>query len=112
MKKQRNKFEKKIARQLKKAKVNFSYETEKISYLIAGHYIPDFIVHTSLGTMYIETKGHFRPEAKRKMVAVRRLHPELDIRLVFYSYKRKDIRWAEKYGFKYAVGEIPKEWLI
>lgn len=107
----RNKFEKKIEQQLKKSKVKFEYESEKIPYTIQGYYIPDFIISTSLGPVYIETKGHFRPEAKRKMVAVRKLHPELDIRLLFYSHKRKDIRWAEKYGFPYAIETIPDEWL-
>lgn len=107
----RNKFEQRIHRQLKKAKVKFAYESEKISYIIEGRYIPDFIVYTSTGKIYIETKGHFRPEAKRKMAAVAKLHPEFDIRIVFYSRKLKDIRWAEKHGFKYAIGEIPKEWL-
>jgi hypothetical protein len=110
-KKTRNKFEQRIERQLKKSKLSFKYESEKIPYIIAGHYIPDFILTTSLGKIYIETKGHFRPEAKRKMVAVKRQHPELDIRLVFYSLKKKDIKWCERYGFKYAIGEIPKEWI-
>lgn len=112
IKKTRNKFEKKIEKQLQKAKVPFKYESEKISYLISGHYIPDFVITTSLGKIYIETKGHFRPEAKRKMVAVRRLHPELDIRIVFYSRKAKDIRWAEKHGFLWSVDTIPEDWLI
>ncbi len=108
----RNNFEKKIEKQLKKAKVKFGYETEKIPYTISGNYIPDFIYVSRLGkTTYIETKGHFRPEAKRKMVAVKRQHPELDIRIVFYSKKLKDIKWAERYGFPYAIDEIPKEWL-
>lgn len=111
MKKTRNKFEKKIETQLKKAKVKFSYETEKISYLIAGHYIPDFIILTNAGKIYIETKGHFRPEAKRKMAAVRRIHPELDIRIVFYSYKKKDVNWAIKLGIPYSIGIIPEDWL-
>ena len=107
----KNKFEKRIARQLKKAKLSFTYESEKIPYVIAGHYIPDFIYLTAHGKIYLETKGHFRPEAKRKMAAVRRQHPELDIRILFYSRKLKDIRWAEKHGFKWAIGEIPREWL-
>ncbi len=111
MKKTRNKFEQRIERALKKAKVPFKYESEKISYIITGHYIPDFVLSTSRGKVYIETKGHFRPEAKRKMVAVKKLHPELDIRILFYSRKLKDIRWAEKNGFIWAVEDIPKSWL-
>ncbi len=110
-KKTRNNFEKKIEKQLKRSKVKFSYETEKIPYVIEGYYLPDFILTTSTGKIYLETKGHFRPEAKRKMAAVRRLHPELDIRILFYSEKKKDIRFAEKHGFKWAIDTIPSEWL-
>lgn len=107
----RNKFEQRIYLQLKKSKLSFKYESEKIPYVLAGHYIPDFIIHTSLGKIYIEAKGYFRPEAKRKMVAVKRQHPELDIRLVFYSASKTNVRFAERHGFKYAIETIPKEWL-
>jgi predicted nuclease of restriction endonuclease-like RecB superfamily len=110
--KTRNKFETRLKKSLQKAKVKFSYETEKIPYVIAGHYIPDFIITTPHGKIYVEAKGHFRPEAKRKMVAVKRLHPNLDIRIVFYSRKLKDVRWCERYGFKYSIGTIPEDWLI
>lgn len=112
MKKTRNKFEKKIELQLKRAKCVFTYETEKIPYVLAGHYIPDFILQTPLGKVYIEAKGYFRPEHKRKMAAVRKQHPNLDIRLLFYSRSETNIRWAERYNFKYAIDKIPKEWLI
>jgi predicted nuclease of restriction endonuclease-like RecB superfamily len=107
----KNKFETKIYRELKKAKVSFTYETERIPYVLAGHYIPDFIILTRTGVVYIETKGYLRPEAKRKMVAIKKQHPELDIRILFYSENKKYIKWAEKAGFKYAVDTIPKEWL-
>lgn len=82
--------------------------------MIEGNYIPDFILSSrnySGKKIYIEAKGHFRPEAKRKMVAVKKLHPDLDIRFVFYSRKVSDIRFAEKHGFKYAIGSIPEEWV-
>jgi hypothetical protein len=46
------------------------------------------------------------------MAAVKRLNPHLDIRILFYSKKAKDIRWAEKHGFIYAIETIPPEWLI
>jgi len=96
---------------LKRSKVNFTYETEKIPYVLAGHYIPDFIVVTPHGRIYIEAKGYFRPEAKRKLIAVKRQHPNLDIRLVFYSHNKAYCKWAERCGFKYAIEKIPKEWL-
>ncbi len=88
-----------------------AYETVKIPYVIEGNYIPDFILTSDTKTIYLETKGHFRPEAKRKMVAVKKLHPHLDIRIVFYSSKRSDIRWAERHKFPYAIGEVPQEWM-
>lgn len=110
--KTKNKFEAKIFSQLTKAKVSFKYESEKISYLISGHYIPDFVILRPDGTrIYIETKGYFRPEHKRKMLAVKKLHPTLDLRLLFYSNNSAYIRWANKNKFPYAIGEIPEEWL-
>lgn len=111
MKKLRNKFETKIYKQLKKSKVIFTYETEKIPYVLSGHYIPDFIIQTPLGVVYVETKGYFRPEHKRKLAAVRRQHPNLDIRLLFYARSKTNARWAERHGIKYAFETIPKEWL-
>lgn len=111
MKKLKNKFEKRIYSQLKKAKVQFKYETERIPYVLAGHYVPDFVLSTATGKIYIETKGYFRPEAKRKMVAIKKQHPELDIRILFYSLNKQYVKWCEKHGFKYAIEKIPKEWL-
>lgn len=112
MRKTRNKFEKKIETQLTKAKVPFKYESEKIPYLFAGHYIPDFVITTKLGKIYVETKGYLRPEHKRKMVAVKKTNPHLDIRILFYAHKVKDIKWADKNGFVWAVDTIPEEWLL
>lgn len=80
-------------------------------YTYSGHYTPDFVLTTKLGKIYIEAKGYFRPEDKRKIVAVKRCNPHLDIRLVFYSHNKTNVRWAEKYGFPYAIQDIPKEWL-
>ena len=112
MKKQlKNKFEKKLHSQLKKAKVNFKYESEKIPYVFAGHYIPDFVLQVNGQKRYIEAKGYFRPEHKRKMAAVKKLHPAMDIRIVFYSFDKRNVRWAEKNGFPYSIGQIPENGL-
>jgi len=111
LKKTRNKFEQKINLQLKRAKVIFTYEPEKIPYVLAGHYIPDFVLQTPNGKVYLECKGYFRPEHKRKMVAVRRQHPNLDIRIIFYRGTKQNIRWAEKHSFRYAIEKIPQDWI-
>lgn len=109
--KTRNKFEQGLERQLKRARVVYKYESEKIPYILARHYIPDFVITTCTGKIYIEAKGYFRPEARSKMVAVKKLNPHLDIRIVFYAYSKKNVTWAVKNGFKYAIKNIPKEWL-
>jgi len=107
----RNKFEKRIYSQLSRAKVSFKYESEKIPYLLARHYIPDFIIQTKTGKIYIECKGYLRPEHKAKLIAVKKLNPKIDLRILFYARRPKDIKWAEKHGFTYAIEKIPKEWL-
>lgn len=107
----RNKFETKLSEQLIKAKVKFKYEAERIPYVLARHYIPDFILETIHGKIYIEAKGHFRPEAKAKMKAVKRQNPNMDIRFVFYKYSKVYERWCIKHNFKYAFNDIPNEWL-
>jgi hypothetical protein len=91
--------------------VRFSYEGQKIPYVIAGHYCPDFTIYTPTGVVFIETKGFLRPEDKRKLVAVKKCNPGLDIRIVFYEKRIKQIKWAERVGFKYAIGTIPTEWI-
>lgn len=111
LKKCKNKFEKKIYRWLKRRKVIFQYEPEKIAYVLAKHYIPDFVIQTRLGKVYVEAKGYLRPEDKAKLVAVKRQNPRIDLRLLFYAHTVSNIRWADRNGFKYAVETIPLEWL-
>jgi len=111
-KKTRNKFETTLHKWLKKQKkIKVSYERDKIPYVIEGNYIPDFTLEGLTKTILVEAKGHFRPEAKRKMVAVKKMNPHLDIRIVFYSFRKEYVRWAEKHGFPYAIGSIPNTWV-
>jgi len=108
----RNKFEHRTYDDLKKRKVKFSYETEKFPYTIESKYIPDFPIVTKSGKkFYVECKGYLRPEDKRKLVAVKKCNPELDVRILFYAYNKKNIKWANKNGYRYAIGTIPQEWL-
>lgn len=111
MKKLKNKFETRIYGQLQRSKLPFKYESERIPYVLARHYIPDFKVQTRTGYIYVECKGYLRPEHRSKMVAVKRQHPEKDIRMLFYSHNKAYVKWAEKHGFRYAIDKIPQEWL-
>jgi hypothetical protein len=104
-------IKKHIRKENRKAKATFTYESEKIPYVLARHYIPDFVLATPTGVVYIETKGHLRREDKAKLVAVKKQHPEIDLRILFYAKKKDQIKWAERNGFKHAFIDIPQEWL-
>jgi hypothetical protein len=118
----KNNFETAVSEQLRRAKALYKYESEKIPYVLARHYTPDFVIETKRGKIYIECKGFFRPEHKAKMAAVKKMHPNLDIRIVFYTppkltpsfIKKLDgyIKWAQRRSIPYAVGVIPDEWLL
>jgi predicted nuclease of restriction endonuclease-like RecB superfamily len=106
-----NAFEVSIKEHLGKTGCSFSYETEKIPYVIAGHYIPDFIIDTPTGKVYVEAKGYLRPEHKRKMIAVKKCNPNIDLRILFYASRKENNKWAEKNGFRYAIKSVPEEWI-
>lgn len=110
----RNGFEDAVIRKGKKQKRNFAYEADKIPYsmVVSGVYNPDLTVYDSEGKIirYIELKGYFRPDAKKKMIAVKKTNPDLDIRIVFQKYDIKNERWCKRHGFTFCVGEVDPEW--
>jgi len=120
----RNKFELHVAKEIyshlpRHSKVDVEYETEKLPYTVSYNYVPDFIIKRPDGSVtYIEAKGRFDYADQRKMKAVRQAFPDLDIRILFESNRpvKKGSKmyygdWADKYGFPWAVGKIPKEWI-
>lgn len=107
-----------IWNELRKKKAKATYETESFSYVLERKYLPDFIVHTrEHGKIYVEVKGYLRPEDRSKLRAVKRDNPSIDLRLLFAKdnkISRSKLRysqWAEKYGFTYAIGKVPDDWL-
>lgn len=112
----RSRLEEQVAELLDKLNIEYSYEPEKFSYVIEANYTPDF----KIGDVYLETKGFFKPADRRKMLAVKKCNPDLDIRLVFqapYNKISKNSKttyamWAEKNGFMWCpYYEIPLDWL-
>lgn len=108
-------FERKIASNLAARGVKFGYETLVVEYTLDGEYHPDFILPSGV---IVEAKGLLDRASKRKMVAVKKQHPELDIRMLFMladkkipGTKQTHSQWAEKNNFLWAEGEIPEEWL-
>lgn len=114
----RSKFEAKIADQLKKNKIKFTYETERVRFVMpeSNHvYKPDFILPNGL---FIETKGKWDSDSRKKMALVKEQHPKLDIRILFMRdqpiRKGSETFYSDvckKLGYEYAFKEIPAEWL-
>ena len=119
----RSGLEEQIVQQLKRLKISFGYESEKIPYIRPEKlhkYTPDFILHKKVGTaMYIESKGRFLTADKQKHILLRKQYPELDLRFVFSNSKTRISKksrttyamWCQKHGFKYADRFIPENWI-
>ena len=75
----RSHLEERIASSLEKQNVPFLYEAKKYNYILECNYTPDFFIHETI----IEAKGFFKPSSRRLMLAVKKQHPELDIRFIF-----------------------------
>jgi hypothetical protein len=112
----RSRLEEKLARWFELNGHQFEYETLKLNYTLSANYYPDFILPNGV---ILEAKGYFKPEDRRKMLAVKKQHPDLDIRLVFqapYNTLTKKspttyAKWAEKNGFLWAAShDIPLDW--
>jgi|TARA_Y100000996_G_scaffold412038_1_gene397285 hypothetical protein len=113
----RSGLEKKVADFLSDSGVCYEYESVKLPYVLSCNYSPDFILPSGI---MLEAKGHLSPDDRRKMIAVKKQHPDLDIRFVFQAPYNKIYKgsrttyakWAEKHGFPWThFRSIPNEWL-
>ena len=114
----RSGLELKVSDYLKELKIDFLYEQVKIEWedLAYRTYTPDFVLSNGI---IIETKGQFTAADRRKHLAIQKQHPNLDIRFVFESSRRKLRKgakstygeWCIKHGFRYYDRIIPEDWL-
>lgn len=115
----RSGLEERIAEQLDKAGIEYTYEQLKLKYIkpASQHiYTPDFVLPNGI---IVETKGRFLANDRQKHILVKRHNPTLDIRFVFSNSKARITKtsrttyasWCEKNGFKYADKTIPQEWI-
>lgn len=82
----RSKLEPRVATSLRMYGLDFEYETEKIPYTLIKEYVADFIIKTPSGKkVYIEVKGQWDTEDRRKHLALKQQHPDIDIRFVFQN---------------------------
>ena len=114
----RSGFEHTVSKDLTEAKVKFEYETTVISYIKPETHHTYTIDFTLPNGILVETKGRWVLEDRKKHLLIKKQHPELDIRFVFSNVNQRVqgswltcAKWCEKYNFKYAELDIPKEWM-
>ena len=109
-----------VAQDLKKQKVKFEYETERLAFVVPAKtrtYKPDLILFN--GDLIVEVKGRWTAHDREKMAYVIEQHPDRDIRILFHkdntiskNSKTRYSSWCKRRGIKYAIGDkVPDEWL-
>ena len=130
----RSGFEERIAQELDDANIKYEYETLQFEYeeplrknlaacgecgstnlIRTGWYTPDFILANG---WIIETKGRFTAQDRRKMLAVKKEHPEYKWAMLFMRdnkiHKRSTTHysdWCMENDFDFSIGDLKKEWL-
>ena len=114
----RSGLELKTAKYLDDLLIKYKYEKVKIEWedLTYRTYTPDFVLYNGI---IIETKGMFTTADRKKHLAIKKQHPQLDIRFVFENSNRRlrkgaktrYYQWCNKYDFDYYDRIIPEEWL-
>ena len=115
----RSGLEDKVSKQLEAKGVNFDYERWRIPYVIPAsnhHYTPDFLLPNGI---FIETKGLWEADDRKKHLIIKEAYPDIDIRFVFTSSRTKIYKgsptsygeFCEKRGILFADKLIPLEWL-
>jgi len=111
----RSTLEERIAKLFDKKNVPYLYEARSFPYVLTSKYTPDFFI----GDTIYEAKGFFKPSERRKHLAIKNQHPDLDIRFIFQrnntlskNSKTHYGDWCDKHGFKWCVyPHIPDSWI-
>jgi len=104
---------------LKDQGIDGEYEQHIIEYIkpeTKHKYHPDFKLPNGI---FVETKGRFLADDRKKHILIKKQYPELDIRFLFQNSKTKISKgsktsyadWCVKHGFQYADKIIPEDWL-
>jgi hypothetical protein len=115
----RSGLEMEIDNALKEHGIDGEYEQHIIEYVkpeTKHKYHPDFKLPNGI---FVETKGRFLTDDRKKHLLIKAQSPELDIRFLFQNSKSKISKgskttyadWCIKYGFKFADKVIPADWL-
>ena len=111
-------LEEQVAKLLDGLGVSYEYESCNVPYTIQHHYHPDFILPNHV---HLEAKGYWSAPDRRKIAAVKKDNPELDLRMVFQApfnkiskgSKTTYAKWCEKHDIPWtSFHDIPLDWLI
>ena len=114
----RSNLEKSVADLLEQLGVSYLYESEKLSYTISHNYTPDFVLPNY---KYLEAKGYWAAEDRRKILAVKRDNPDIDLRMIFQSpyntiskkSKTTYAQWCDRHDIPWtSYKDIPIDWLV
>ena len=114
----RSGLEEKVADLMVELGVKYEYESTKVPYVIQHNYTPDFLLPNGV---YLECKGYWDPDDRRKIKAVKEQNPDLDIRMVFQSpfnkiskkSKTTYAQWCDKHNILWtSFANIPLNWLV
>lgn len=113
----RSVLEERIAKSFDKLCIPYLYEVKSFKYVLESNYTPDFFLQSGV---ILEAKGFFKPSDRRKMLAMKKQYPDLDIRFIFQrnntlskNSKTTYGAWCEKHGFPYCIyPDIPQDWLV
>lgn len=111
----RSNFEVDCLNALDRERVGYSYESLKLPYISTHNYIPDICLSNSI---VVELKGRFLPADRAKILAVRKAHPHIDLRMVFMNPNVRLSKasrttygdWCDKHGIQWASKRVPIEW--
>ena len=114
----RSGLEERVADLMCELGVKYEYESTKVPYVIQHIYTPDFLLPNGI---YLECKGYWEPEDRRKIKNVKEQHPELDLRMVFQApynkiskgSKTTYAKWCERHDIKWtSFHNIPIDWFL
>lgn len=109
-----------ISKRLTDKEITFGYEDTKIPYVVPAKehkYTPDF---TMKPNVYLETKGIWTAEDRKKHLLIKEQHPEVKILLIFGNPNNKISRGSKTSYADFCIkndlpyigvdDEIPEEW--
>ena len=114
----RSELEERVADLLSNLGISYEYESTLVPYVIQHNYSPDFLLPSGV---FLECKGYWAPEDRRKIKAVKEQNPDIEILMIFQapynriskSSKTTYAQWCDKHGIRWSsYQEIPIDWLV